>query len=123
MSITAKELAKLLNLSEAAVSMAFNHKPGVSTQTRKKVIAAAKEHDYDFSRIKETSVSTSPHGMIQFIIYKKNGAVVYLPGPTPHNHSRTQAIYGNDGSKAYGRAYSNQILLPRKNRDQYHSGS
>ena len=76
MSITAKELAKLLNLSEAAVSMALNHKPGVSTQTRKKVIEAAKEHDYDFSRIKETTVSTSPHGMIQFITYKKNGAVV-----------------------------------------------
>ncbi|MBE5983656.1 MAG: LacI family DNA-binding transcriptional regulator, partial [Paenibacillaceae bacterium] len=76
MSITAKELAKLLNLSEAAVSMALNHKPGVSTQTRKKVIEAAKEHGFDFSKIKETSLSTSPQGMIQFIIYRKNGAVV-----------------------------------------------
>ncbi|WP_124066100.1 LacI family DNA-binding transcriptional regulator [Clostridium sp. E02] len=76
MSITAKDLAKLLNLSEAAISMALNHKPGVSTQTRKKVIESAKKYNYDFSRIKENSVSTTPHGMIQFIIYKKNGAVV-----------------------------------------------
>ena len=30
MSITAKELAKQLNLSEAAISMALNNKPGVS---------------------------------------------------------------------------------------------
>ena len=34
MSITAKELAKILNLSEAAVSMALNDKPGVSTDTK-----------------------------------------------------------------------------------------
>ena len=38
MSITAKELAKILNLSEAAVSMALNDKPGVSTETRKRVL-------------------------------------------------------------------------------------
>lgn len=76
MTITAKELAKLLNLSEAAVSMALNNKPGVSTQTRKRVMAAAAEHDYDFSRIKETAVSIKYQGIIQFIIYKKNGAVV-----------------------------------------------
>ena len=36
MSITAKELAKQLNLSEAAISMALNNKPGVSTLTRKR---------------------------------------------------------------------------------------
>ena len=34
MSITAKELAKKLNLSAAAVSMALNNKPGVSTDTK-----------------------------------------------------------------------------------------
>ena len=41
MGITAKELAKKLNLSEAAISMALNHKPGVSTTTRKKVLEEA----------------------------------------------------------------------------------
>ncbi len=38
MAVTAKELSKILNLSEAAVSMALNHKPGVSTATRKRVL-------------------------------------------------------------------------------------
>ena len=50
MGITAKELAKLLNLSEAAVSLALNNRPGVSTQTRKRVWDAAQELGYDFSR-------------------------------------------------------------------------
>ena len=49
-AITAKELAKLLNLSEAAVSLALNNRPGVSTQTRKRVWDAAQELGYDFSR-------------------------------------------------------------------------
>lgn len=48
MSITAKELAKQLNLSEAAISMALNNKPGVSTRTRKRVIAAATPQDMIF---------------------------------------------------------------------------
>ena len=38
MSITAKELAEKLNLSQTAVSMALNNKPGVSTETRRMVI-------------------------------------------------------------------------------------
>ena len=38
MSITAKELAEKLNLSQTAVSMALNNKPGVSTETRRMVV-------------------------------------------------------------------------------------
>ena len=53
MSITAKELAKKLNLSAAAVSMALNGKPGVSTETRKLVREAAEQYGYDFTRISE----------------------------------------------------------------------
>lgn len=41
MAITAKELAKELGLSQAAVSMALNNKPGVSTATRRQVIEGA----------------------------------------------------------------------------------
>ena len=49
-SITAKELARLLHLSESAVSLALNDRPGVSRETRKRVLEAAREHDFDFSR-------------------------------------------------------------------------
>lgn len=73
MSITAKELAKKLNISAAAVSMALNNKPGVSTTTRRLIIDTAKKHGYDFSRITEKQTTA---GCIYFVIYKKHGAIV-----------------------------------------------
>lgn len=75
MAITAKELAKKLGLSESAISLALNHKPGVSTATRRRVLAAAEEYGYDFSRI-TTQETSENHGTIYFVIYKKHGAVV-----------------------------------------------
>ena len=44
MSVTAKELAKILNISEAAVSMALNNKPGVSRERKKEILAAAEKY-------------------------------------------------------------------------------
>lgn len=73
MGITAKELAKRLNLSEAAVSMALNNKPGVSTETRKRIIEYARNEGYDFTR---KSSSKAASGNINVIIYRKHGAVV-----------------------------------------------
>ncbi len=75
MAITAKELAKQLDLSQAAVSLALNHRPGVSTATRKRVLAAAEEQGYDFSRLKPVEPGKNS-GSIYFVIYKKHGAVV-----------------------------------------------
>lgn len=76
MSITAKELAQKLNISAAAVSMALNNKPGVSTQTRKRVIEAAKEYGFDFSRINSGEENNTNSGTIYFVVYRKHGAVV-----------------------------------------------
>lgn len=73
MGITAKELAAKLNLSAAAVSMALNDKPGVSTETRKMVKVAAEKYGYDFDRIQSKKVRT---GSIEFIVYRKSGAIV-----------------------------------------------
>lgn len=73
MSITAKELAAMLGMSPAAVSLALNNKPGVSEITREEVLRAAKENGYDFKRIKR---KIAARGKIAFIIYKKHGAVV-----------------------------------------------
>ena len=74
MSITAKELAKQLGLSPSAVSIALNNKPGISTETRKRVLEAAKISNYDFSKLSEKKTST---GIIYFLIYIKDGTVVY----------------------------------------------
>ncbi len=76
MGITAKELAKKLNISAAAVSMALNNKPGVSTQTRKMIIEEAKRYGYDFSRIQAKEELKSEQGTIYFVVYRKHGALV-----------------------------------------------
>jgi len=86
MGITAKELAKKLNLSEAAVSMALRNRPGVSTQTRLAVLAAAEEHGYDFSKISKIK-GRACH--ITFVIYKRQGAVV---GETPFFSDLSEGI-------------------------------
>lgn len=75
MSITAKELAKKLNISAATVSMVLNRKPGISDETRTLVLNEAKKYGYDFSKLRQPS-----GGFIYFIIYKKHGTVV---GDTP----------------------------------------
>ena len=62
MSITAKDIAKKLNISTASVSVALNNKPGVSTSTRKKIIETARELGYDFS-------SSTKDGKISGTIY------------------------------------------------------
>lgn len=73
MGITAKELAQKLNISAAAVSLALNHKQGVSTETRQRVWEAAEKYGYDFSKLADR---THPTGAIYFVIYKKHGTVV-----------------------------------------------
>ncbi len=73
MGITAKELAKKLNLSAAAVSMALRGKPGVSTQTRQLVHDAAIKYGYDFTKISDKK---SFGGSVYLAIYKKHGTVV-----------------------------------------------
>ncbi len=74
MKKTAKELAQELGLSEAAVSMALNNKPGVSTATRRRVLAEAERRGYDFSR--KAAFGSELKGSLCFVVYKKSGAVV-----------------------------------------------
>lgn len=77
MSVTAKELAQKLGISATAVSMALNNKPGVSTETRAKIISAAEKYGYDFTRIRR---DPNRSGSIYIILYKTNNAILsYTP--------------------------------------------
>ena len=87
MGITAKELARLLNLSEAAVSLALNNRPGVSTATRKRIWDKAQELGYDFSRRAISRMELK--GTLCLVIYKKSGAVV---DDTPFFSSLTEGV-------------------------------
>ena len=73
MAISAKELAKKLNISPATVSMVLNNKYGISDATRERVLNAAREYGFDFSKLDSKSSNT---GIIQLVIYKKDGMVV-----------------------------------------------
>lgn len=73
MEITAKELAKKLNLSETAVSMALNNKPGVSTQTRARVLKEAESQGYDFSKLSRKKNSS---GDIYYIVLRTHNAIL-----------------------------------------------
>ena len=86
-SITAKELARLLHLSESAVSLALNDRPGVSRETRKRVMDAAREYQFDFSR--KAVTRDQKKGTICFAVYRKSGAVV---GDTPFFSELTDGI-------------------------------
>lgn len=87
MAITAKELAAKLGLSPAAVSMALNNKPGVSTATRRRVIEAARQLGYDFSR--KAVARGERRGQLCLVVYRRNGAVV---GDTPFFADLTSGV-------------------------------
>ena len=69
MSVTAKQIAKELGISTAAVSMALNNKPGVSSETRKKIIETAKNMGYDFSK---NELNRNSSKTIAFVFFHKN---------------------------------------------------
>lgn len=68
---TAKEIAKTLGVSEAAVSIALNGKPGVSEGLRRKVRETAQAMGYDFAKLCRNEKRD-----IVFIIFLKSGAIV-----------------------------------------------
>lgn len=85
MSITSKELADILNVSPATVSMVLNNKQGISEETRDMVLKAAKEYDLQVKKVPSAKSKLS----LQYIIYKKSGEVV---GDTPFFSQVTEGI-------------------------------
>lgn len=86
MTISAKELAKELNLSAATVSMVLNNKPGISEATRTAVLEAARKHGLAGRQSEGREPDT-----IHFIIYKKYGDIVT---DTPFFAQLTEGITG-----------------------------
>lgn len=111
MSISAKELATKLNVSPATISMVLNHKPGISEETRDRVLSAAKKYGYDLSKY---SYSLAETKNICFIIYKKEGQVVT---DTPFFSALTEGISNtcqtNSLSLSILYIYGNQPVDPQ----------
>ncbi len=68
----AKDIAAMLNLSPAAVSLVLNNKPGVSEEMRQVVLNKIKELGCDYLLKRK-----NPNGKtIGFVIYKRHGRII-----------------------------------------------
>ncbi|WP_413527142.1 LacI family DNA-binding transcriptional regulator [Marinilactibacillus psychrotolerans] len=63
-----EDIAQLANVSKSAVSLAINGKPGVSDETREKILAIAKENNY--KPLRSTPNRINNKSTIRFIISK-----------------------------------------------------
>lgn len=72
--ITLRNLAEKLGVSTATISMVLNNKPGISEETREKVLAKVKAEGYNARRA--PAASKKSHDHFSLIIYKKHGKVV-----------------------------------------------
>jgi len=74
MPITIKEIAAKANVSVATVSMVINNKPGISAQTRARILDIVESYGYNISPLKNNHANHN--GTIQLTIYKKHSQVV-----------------------------------------------
>lgn len=72
MKYKAKDIARELGLSPAAVSLVLNNKPGVSEEKREEILRKIKEYDCEYL-LKDGGVN---RGDVGFVIYKCGGAVI-----------------------------------------------
>ncbi len=73
--MTNKEIAKLLDISPAALSLILNHKPGVSDQTRANVLQKVTEMGYGHL-IKPVKKENVADQTICFVVYLKHGKIL-----------------------------------------------
>jgi len=74
MKLKAKDIAKKLSISPTAVSFVLNNKPGVSEETRRKVLKVTKQMGYNTNILSKSALTHNRN--IHFIIYKKHGLVI-----------------------------------------------
>jgi len=74
MKLKAKDIAKKLSISPSAVSFVLNNKPGVSEETRRKVLKVIDQMGYNTNIFSKSALTHNRN--VRFIIYKKHGLVV-----------------------------------------------
>jgi len=72
--MTIREIAKKLGVSPSTISMVLNNKPGISVETRKKVLEMVEKTGYSTHGLKSNIIKGK--GNIQLIIVKKHSKVV-----------------------------------------------
>lgn len=72
MPLKAKDIAEMLGVSTATVSLVLNNKPGVGERRRQEIIQKIKELDCGYM-LKDSHVS---NGTIGFVVYKREGQII-----------------------------------------------
>ena len=72
MAITAKDIALKLGVSPSAVSLAMNGRPGISVETREKILAEAVRMGY--TSVKKVPAESGRN--IRYVIFLDEGSVV-----------------------------------------------
>ena len=67
----AKDIAKQLGLSPATVSLVLNNKPGISQNTRKRILTAIAESDFNPQKTPTTNISATGDS-ICFLVFKRD---------------------------------------------------
>ncbi len=67
----AKDIAKQLGLSAATVSLVLNNKPGVSSNTRQRILDAIAESDFNPQKFPAINIPSSEAKNICFLVFKR----------------------------------------------------
>lgn len=74
MALRAKDLAEMLGVSTAAVSLVLNNKPGVGEKKRQEILDKVRELGCEY--LLKEDVPLAGKGSIGFVVYKKNGRII-----------------------------------------------
>lgn len=74
MALKIKDIADMLNISPATVSLVLNNRPGISEETRQKVLKLVEQMGYNTNLLSKPALKHNKN--IRFIVYKKHGLVV-----------------------------------------------
>lgn len=74
MALRAKDIAEMLGVSTAAVSLTINNKPGVGEEKRQEILNKIRELGCEY--LLKTEPLSRNKGLIGFVIYKKSGRII-----------------------------------------------
>jgi len=94
---SSKDLAELLGISPATVSMALNGRHGINEQTKQQVLEAAKK--YGITKRERKSQNTAHIRFINLLVYKKHGLVF---GDTPFFSAVIEGISNHARELGFG---------------------
>ena len=72
MSLTLKDIAKMVGVAESTVSRAINNKPGVGEETRKKIMKIVEKYDYQPNKMAQGLAKKETHLIALFLPELKN---------------------------------------------------